>query len=181
MLKTDGAIGGSDQALGPDIHRTARLKTSENIALWTIRAWVRSASHQGETYPLFRDGLEKAGCLDALAPLNALLHIISNTATRKLKIHNPGCAGLSRDEKRLLHILAAQQTGHALEAFDVLINMLPGAAVRLALSQAELVAGCFARAGLFFPERAWKLDELSLTHQLRAPRSTNTCVRYMLH
>lgn len=181
MLDTDSAQNAEDQRLARDTPRACDLKTSENIALWTIRAWVQAIATQKEAGILFRQGLEKAGCPDAAEPLSALLHIIGNTAQRKLEVHKPGCAGLSDDEKRLLHILAAQQTGHTLEVFDVLIHILPGAAVRLALPHAETVAASFARAGLFFPERAWNIEELSLTHQLRAPRSTNTCVRYMLH
>lgn len=181
MRETDALLSNTTSSLSPDAHHVRRLKTSENIALWTIRTWIWSVIHQDQVGPSFQDGLEKAGCPDAAAPLSTLLHIVGETATRKLEIHKANCPCLCDDEKRLLHVLAAQQNGHALEAFDVLINMIPGTAVRLALSQASLVAISFARAGLFLPERAWKLKELSLTHQLRPPRTTQTCVRYMLH
>lgn len=181
MRDTDKFDEKEGSPLSPDTHQTKDLKTSENIALWSIRTWVWSVALQKQTGPLLKSGLEKAGCADAASPLSALLHIVGETATRDLEIHKSGCPSLSADEKRLLHTLAAQQNGHILEAFDVLVNLLPGAAVRLALTQAEAVSASFARAGLFFPERAWTLEELSLTHRLRAPRTTRTCVRYMLH
>lgn len=181
MLNADAFDEDQASKLSPDTCQTKELKTSENIALWTIRTWVWSVAHQKQTGTLFKNGLEKAGCPDAASPLTALLHIVGETATRKLEIHKSNCPHLSDDEKRLLHTLAAQQTGHTLEAFDVLVTLLPGAAVRLALVQAESVSASFALAGLLFPERAWKLEELSHTHRLRAPRSTHTCVRYMLH
>lgn len=168
-------------SLSPDAPEKTTLKTSENIALWTIRTWVYTVAHPGQTGPHFTDGLHKAGCAEAEAPLSALLHVVGQTSTRQLEIHKAACPCLGDDEKRLLHALAAQQNGHALEAFDVLAAILPGAAVRKALTYTDKVAACFAKAGLFFPERAWKLEELSLTHRLRAPRTTHTCVRYMLH
>lgn len=181
MLNKSAFAYNEGSTLSPDTHQIRDLKTPENIALWTIRSWIWSVAYQNQIGPLFESGLEKAGCKDAARPLIALLHIVGGTATRKLEINKSCCPILSADEKRLLHTLAAQQTGHTLEAFDVLINMLPGAAVRIALTQAEAVSASFARAGLLFPERAWKLEELSLAQRLRAPRSTHTCVRYMLH
>lgn len=181
MLEKEDTLRTATAPLSADAQRVSDLKTSENIALWTIRTWVWSIVCEDQATSCFTGGLEKAGCSDAAAPFSALLHIVGETATRKLEIHKAACAELYDDEKRLLHTLAALQNGHTLEAFDVLINMLPGAAVRLALAQAEQVSACFARAGLLLPERAWKLEELSLADRLRAPRNTQTCVLYMLH
>ena len=119
--------------------------------------------------------------MDAAEPLVDLLHLVGVAAKHPIEIHKAACSCVCPDEKRFLHALAAQQTGHALEAFDVLAQLLTGPAVRIALNYTDAVAASFARAGLFFPDRAWALEELALTRRLRAPRSDTTCVRYMLH
>jgi len=164
-----------------DTGRARDLKTTEMLALWTIRTWVWSVHEHGHAGHLYKEGLEKAACMDAAEPVSSLMHVVGASALRTIEIHKSGCSCVCPDEKRFLHALAAQQTGHALEAFDVLSVLLPGLAVPLALGHADAVATSFARAGLFFPDRAWGLDELALNERLRAPRSHNTCVRYMLH
>ena len=165
----------------PDRETTEDLRTPEVFILWTIRTWVQTEIGRHSSRQCFQDGLEKAGCQEAANPLSALLDIVGTAANRKIEIHVPTCPCISADEKRLLHALAAQQTGHTLEAFDVLTNLLPGAAVRIALGYVDAVALSLARAGLLLPDRAWHLKELSLAHRLRAPRSNSTCVRYQLH
>ncbi|MDG2243657.1 MAG: hypothetical protein P8L66_09190 [Rhodospirillaceae bacterium] len=165
----------------PDKDTTEDLKTAELLALWTIRAWVQNSSDKSASSYHFQDGLEKAGCADAAVSFAALLEIIGSEANRRIEIHTTGCPCLFPDEKRILHTLAALQTGHALEAFDVLKTLLSGAVVRIALEHAGSVAAILSRVGLHLPDRAWHLKELLLTNHLRAPRTNATFVRYQLH
>ena len=181
MMQTDKNISQDQFGTLADKQRTADLKTSEMIALWTIRTWVWASTGRSPSAQSFDAGLEEAGCPDVSNAFATFLEIVGTTASEKVAVHAPTCPTISDDEKRLLHALAALQCGHTLEAFDVLTHLLPGAAVRIALSHAESAAMGLARAGLLLPDRTWKLEELSLAHQLRAPRAGLTCVRYMIH
>ncbi|MEQ9446463.1 MAG: hypothetical protein RJS98_12930 [Rhodospirillaceae bacterium] len=196
MTQTDIDLPQVQSGTLADKQKTADLRTSEMVALWTIRAWIyqnvvcdnavdltgvwttRDCSKATQS---FNAGLIHAGCPEASDAFATFLGIICAAGSTQVKIHAANCANISDDEKRLLHTLAALQLGHTLEAFDILTHLLPGAAVRIALSHAESAAMGLARAGLFLPDRTWKLKELSLTHRLRAPSAGAACVRYMIH
>lgn len=178
VLKKFAAETGAPLA---DAEKVLDLKTAEILTLWTIRSWVWSTVEHGDPGRQYQHGLARAGCADAAPAFAGLLDVIGGTATRRIQIYKPCCTEVGEDEKRFLHILGAQQNGRVLEAFDVLTHLLPGAAIRISLKHAEAAAQCLARAGLFLPDRAWNLEELSLTHRLRAPQATTVHVRYMLH
>lgn len=165
----------------PDVGRVLDLKTAEMLLLWASRSWVWAVIKYGDAGKQYIHGLRQGACGEAAKPLNCLLNIIGSVCTRNIQIHKPCCTNMSDDEKRLLYALAAQQTGRTLEVFDILSQILPPSAIRIALVHADAVALCFAQAGLFLPDRTWQLKELSLTHQLRAPQASKTRVRYFLH
>ena len=181
MMQTDLDMTQGQSGPLTDKQRTVDLKTSEMVALWTIRTWVSISNDPTPSNRPFTAGLAREGCPEVADAFATFLGIIGTAAPQKVEIHAPVCPGISDDEKRLLHALAALQLGHTLEAFDVLTHLLPGAAVRIALSHVEAAALGLAGAGLFLPDRTWKLEELALTHRLRAPRLGATCVRYMIH
>lgn len=181
MDQTDNDVPLERRSVFPDRNTTEKLNTSELLMLWTIRAWVQDTHGTPTRRYKLQDGLERAGCGDAIDSLCTLLEIVGAAGKRRIEIHATGCLCISTDEKRMLHTLAAQQSGHTLEAFDVLTHLIPGAAARIALGHAESVAASMTRVGLLLPDRAWCLAELSLTHRLRAPRAASTCVRYELH
>ena len=165
----------------PDVGRVLDLKTAEMLLLWASRSWVWAVVKHGNAGKQYIHGLRQGACGEAAEPLNYLLHIIGSVCTRNIQIHKPCCTYLADDEKRLLYALSAQQTGRTLEVFDILSQILPPSAIRIALSHADAVALCFAQAGLFLPDRTWKLKELSLANQLRAPQASKARVRYFLH
>lgn len=165
----------------PDAPTVAGLRTSECLALCAMRAWGWAASGKDHALALFKGGLEKAGCGDSAGSFASLLFVMRECATRPAVINSATDPRLSDDEKRLFHAFSAQQRGYALDAFDVLTPMMTATAARLAMAHADRIGLSFGRAGLYFPERNWRLQELSCVHRLRAPHSAHTAVRYMVH
>jgi hypothetical protein len=110
-----------------------------------------------------------------------MLAIVANAAIRPVEVHALCSSHVADDEKLLIHVLCAQQCGRVLEAFDALTDILPPAAIRLAFDHATAAARRFAQAGLFLPDRAWRIRPLSIAPRLRAPRASAMPVHYVLH
>ncbi len=165
----------------PDVSDLRLLRTPEAMVVCAARLWRQARTGDETALNLFRAAFDSAGCSGGCGPYASLLHVIEAAACRTLDIAPLKDARVRDDEKRLLHVLACQQSERPLEAFDALSVFLPGTGVRLGLAYAQSLAASLRKAGLVLPQRKWKVCDLLHPHRLRLPGSSAACVRYAIH
>ncbi len=147
---------------GPSVHAQSvyaddttlfDLCTAELFVVTVLRLWAAdyNRSTQFVDWPAaFRAvGIEQ-GC----APeFGSLMRIVAGTARRPLDVRVRHCRGLGHDEGLLLRLASLMQHDRLVEASEILGDLLPPSAVRLAARAACLFAAGLATAGLVVPLR----------------------------
>lgn len=159
----------------PDLSSTCGLHTAELVLLIGLRLEL-SPDMVLATEHWLRCKVEST-----VAPVRSLRQVFEAVCDTPLEMNATAEPKLLDDEKRILWAVSAIQNGRPIEAFDVLVDRLPGTAVRIALNFTRTIANVFMGAGLYLPDRAWTLKGLSFQRSLRAPTSTCRGVRYILH
>ncbi len=132
------------------------LFRGEHLILLGFRAL---AMGHGECPMLRRtfEGLLGSDADDALGHMLAFVRVVGSAGVRRVRLHPPGCCGVSLDERRVLAAVAAAQgslyaDGEAAlrEAMDDLLGL---AAPESCLFAAQAVAAALSLSGLELPLR----------------------------
>lgn len=118
-----------------------------HLLLW---AWRRVAFGQGECPLLAREFVDACGedGIDVLAMLQVFLHAIGIASRRRLALGMPGGFTLTRDEERVLRLLACARAGDRCH-FESDLDLLVDENLREAVSIAAYgLAKAFAVNGL---------------------------------
>ena len=159
----------------PDLSSTCGLQTAELVLLIGLRL-----ERSSDTL-VAMEHWQRCKVGGAAAAIKSLQHVLEVTCDKPLVTNVTDEPILSDDEKRILWAVSSIQNGRPIEAFDVFINRLPGASVRIALNLTRTLANTFIDAGFYLPGRLWSVKGLSVHRSLRAPASTYRGVRYSLH
>lgn len=169
-------VGGSESAsTQPDLSSTCGLQTAELVLLIGLRL------ERSPDTVLAAEHWQRCKVEGTAAPIRSLQQVFEAACDTPLVTNVTDEPSLSDDEKRILWVVSSIQNGRPIEAFDVLINRLPGTAVRIALNFTRTLANAFIDAGFYLPDRFWSVKGLSVQRSLRAPASTCRGVRYSLH
>lgn len=91
------------------------VSTAERFVLWALRQWrVELDAYDrtragGQVESLLVQGFTKAGLIDALPAFASAMDAILHGTRRPLAIHDPRCAGASRDEAMFVALLGLAQ------------------------------------------------------------------------
>lgn len=169
-------VEGSESAsTQPDLSSTCGLQTAELVLLIGLRL------ERSPDTVLAAEHWQRCKVEGTAAPIRSLQQVFEVACDTPLETNVTDEPSLSDDEKRILWAVSSIQNGRPIEAFDVLINRLPGTAVRIALNFTRTLANAFIDAGFYLPDRFWSVKGLSVQRSLRAPASTCRGVLYSLH
>jgi len=132
----------------------AFLGTAELLLLTTTRLWMAHFFDPQGGHRPWQGGLGAAQ-LDhgAAEAFDRFWRTVSVAPKKQLDLRCPACPALGEDEGVFLQAMQALQRGRPGMAHALLAPWMPPAAVRIARSALEIVAGCFLAVGLELPDR----------------------------
>lgn len=132
----------------------AYLSTAELLLLTTTRLWMAHFFDPDAGHRPWRSGFAAANLEPCAAQaFDEFWRVVAVSPRKQLDLRCLPCPGLGEDEGRLLQAVQALQSGRRGLAQALLAPWMPPAALRLARTALEIVAGAFAAAGLVLPDR----------------------------
>lgn len=139
-----------DTRAGAPLSEPVELDQAEHILLWAIRAIAIGRSDCAGLRHAFRDLCGPVGD-EALTTLFVLVKQLAFRSRRRLRLHAPGCSGISGDELMLLAAVAAAQgpvrDGAILPEAPWLSQLIGAEADSSLIASARALAGLLARSG----------------------------------
>lgn len=127
------------------------LRLAERFVVWALREW-RLRRSGGEARPeTLRRGFHHADIGDGLTPFCDFMEALVAGTRRPLDVRCMNCPYISPDEDGVLDAVAAAQRDRDEIAQARLMDPLPRAAARIAVSHLALFAHKMAEAGLVLP------------------------------
>ena len=123
------------------------LNFGEQILVWGTRAWLTGPGGRARVRAELIRAMGKAEGQATAAALGGLLAVLNSAALRTLYIGPMTCRMVWPDEERILAAIRYLHAGSRIAAERVLDPVLPPAAQRAALEQAEALADRLAEAG----------------------------------
>ena len=135
------------------------LSQAEHLVLFGVRA---VALGHGDCPALHRafSGLLGAEADAALAHLLVFVRLIGAAGGRRIRLHAPGCCGVSGDERLILDVIATAQASLAGEDeghLDAALgDLLASAPCFAAVMAAQCLAAAFTLSDLHLPAAGWR-------------------------
>ncbi len=132
------------------------LFRGEHLVLLGFRALAMGHAECAGLRRTFQ-GLLGADADDALAHMLAFVRVVGSAGSRPVRLHAPGCCGVSPDERRVLAAVAAGQASlHDVDEAplrDALDGLLGGRASEACVFAAQAVGAALTLSGLELPTR----------------------------
>ena len=120
------------------VAHTDNLSRGGQLLIWSMREWARAARHRECVCAELNQAYSVAGCPNAVGFMDEYMSLIAIAARRPVDIRCPGCGDLSDDERLLLSVLLALQTGRESEAL-LLIGGLIGGCIGLSFCRVAVL------------------------------------------
>lgn len=124
-----------------------QLSFAEQIVVWGTRAWLTGSEGRARVQAELCRAFGEAEGRATAAALGGLLSVFNSAALRTLYVGPMACRRVWPDEERILAAIRFIHAGSRIAAERVLDRILPPAAQRIALEQAEALAERLADAG----------------------------------
>lgn len=123
------------------------LPISERFVLWAMRQWQHERALPVEGSPL-HEGFKTAGLIEVLPDFAIAMDAFLFGARRRIRIHLPTCAMVSRDEATLVALCGLAQSDHDGPMMASLELLMAPTASRVAGIRLKAFATALAQAGL---------------------------------
>ena len=139
--------------------RTRDLSSSQQLVVWSARAWMSGSRLQRHALPELRKAYDLAGIRNAATDIDALFGLISGGARVPLSFGATPCPFVHPAEATLINCLCAYQADLTACATVILDRMLHPAPARQAAVPARRWAKALGGAG-------WPLDMITVDRML---------------
>jgi len=129
--------------------RVSQLTTSENLIVYSIRAWVDSLKSKRNPLLSIQKGFGCAGISDASIAFDELMLITATSSNQALDVRYLCCQVLGEAELDFIALISFAQLGKLEWAYRRLSGWLPPAAARKSLVQVEKVSEAMEGVGLY--------------------------------
>jgi hypothetical protein len=127
----------------------AELRVAEVFVVTALRLWAAPHRASAQQHEDWCGGFAAAGIDEAgAAAFDGLFRIVVAAARRPLDVRCQRCAHLGADEAWLLQLVMLLQRARRAEAAFILIDWLPPAAARMAMTPSFAFASALAKVGL---------------------------------
>ena len=129
--------------------RVSQLTTSENLIVYSIRAWVDSLKSKRNPLLSIQKGFGCAGISNASIAFDELMLISATSSNQALDVRYLCCQVLGEAELDFIALISFAQLGKLEWAYRRLSGWLPPGAARKSLVQVEKVSEAMEGVGLY--------------------------------
>lgn len=151
-----------------DVAPITSLDATEQLLIWSVRRWIDGFKNGQNVDEAIITRLHTHHLRGVFLPLDALLQMIGDGATRYVDMRCGKCPGLGDDEARLLFSIALVGSQQYLAARRLLETFLPSTKCDDALPLVMAISDQLTEIDRTLPRREWFFEEL-LTDPVFAP------------
>ena len=133
--------------------RVSQLTTSENLIVFSIRAWVDALKSKRNPMLDIQKGFVCAGIQDTSIAFDELMLVTATSAHQALDVRYLCCQVLGDAELDFIAVISFAQQGKSEWAFRRLCSWLPPAAARKSLMEVQKIADAMEEVGLYIALR----------------------------
>lgn len=159
-----------------DVAPLTSLDATEQLLIWAIRRWIDGFKNGQNADDAIITRLHTDRLRGVFLPLDALLQMIGDGATRYVDMRCGECPGIGDDEARLLFSIALVGTQHYAPARRLLKTFLPATKCDDALPLVMAISEELAETNRSLRRREWFFEEL-LTDPAFAPDQPARIIR----